>query len=266
MEGNKKIIIYDFYLEMLGVYDLELYVTKDEDGKEIFKIKDLQGDNFSGIEDMEFDNLFDTINALDPFHNDYIFGSLEDRLESNEIITKEDFELTTSRFLASDKIAKVLEEITPEKYKSMIKDTQKNMTNELIKILDAEKEYPNEITKEDLRINLYVETYFRENNIKDLMDYGADRDEGLNKLSILYRELLQNLNMEFLDIYTEDGISDGKYVTTIIFKNETKIELDTSAWNGIEVVENNIKSVYEFNQKNKEISVENDKEIDYDFE
>lgn len=148
----------------------------------------------------------------------------------------------------------------------MIKDTQKNMTNELIKILDAEKEYPNEITKEDLRINLYVETYFRENNIKDLMDYGADRDEGLNKLSILYRELLQNLNMEFLDIYTENGISDGKYVTTIIFKNETKIELDTSAWNGIEVVENNIKSVYEFNQKNKEISVENDKEIDYDFE
>ena len=98
------------------------------------------------------------------------------------------------------------------------------------------------------------------------MDYGADRDESLNKLSILYRELLQNLNIEFLDIYTEDGISDGKYVTTIIFKNETKIELDTSAWNGIEVVENNIKSVYEFNQKNKEISVENDKEIDYDFE
>ena len=75
------------------------------------------------------------------------------------------------------------------------------------------------------------------------MDYGADRDESLNKLSILYRELLQNLNIEFLDIYTEDGISDGKYVTTIIFKNETKIELDTSAWNGIEVVENNIKSV-----------------------
>ena len=148
----------------------------------------------------------------------------------------------------------------------MIKDTQKNMTNELIKILDVEKEFPNEITKEDLRINLYVETYFRENNIKNLMDYGADRDESLNKLSILYRELLQNLNIEFLDIYTEDGISDGKYVTTIIFKNETKIELDTSAWNGIEVVENNIKSVYEFNQKNKEISVENDKEIDYDFE
>ena len=140
------------------------------------------------------------------------------------------------------------------------------MTNELIKILDVEKEFPNEITKEDLRINLYVETYFRENNIKKLMDYGADRDESLNKLSILYRELLQNLNIEFLDIYTEDGISDGKYVTTIIFKNETKIELDTSAWNGIEVVENNIKSVYEFNQKNKEISVENDKEIDYDFE
>ena len=41
--------------------------------------------------------------------------------------------------------SEVLQEITPEKYKSMIKDTQKNMTNELIKILDVEKEFPNEI-------------------------------------------------------------------------------------------------------------------------
>jgi len=82
----------------------------------------------------------------------------------------------------------------------------------------------------------------------------------------VYKELLQNLNIDFLDIYTENGISDCKYITTITFKDETKIELDTSAWNGIEVVENNIKSVYDFYQKNKEISVENDKEIDYDFE
>jgi len=266
MEGNTKIIIYDFYLEMLAVYDLELYVTKDEDGRDIFKIKDLQGDNFGGIEDMEFDNLFDTINALDPFHNDYIYGSLEDRLENNETITKDDFELTTSRFLASDKIAEVLEEITPEKYLFLIKDAKENITKELIKILDKEKEYPDKVSKEELKIKLYVETYFRENKIKDLMDYGADRDEGLNKLSIMYNEFLEKLNIDYSSIYTKDGISDGKYTTEITFKDESKITLDTSAWNGIENVEDNIKSVLEFYEKIKEKDVENDKEIDFDYE
>ena len=266
MEDNKKIIIYDFYLEMLAVYDLELYVTKNEEGKDIFKIKDLQGDNFGEIENMEFDSLFDTINALDPFHNDYIYGSIEDRLENNEIIQKENVELTAERFLASDEVAKILGEITPEKYLMLLENTKNNMTKELIKILDKEKEYPDNISKEDLRINLYVEIYFRENKIKDLMNYGADTDEGLNKLSSMYSEILNQLNIDYENIYTENGMSDGKYITEITFKDGSKITLDTSAWNGIEVVEYNVKSLVEFYEKNKENDVKNDKEIDYDFE
>lgn len=266
MEDNKKIIIYDFYLEMLGVYDLELYTAKNEQGKDIFRLKDLQGDNFGGIENMEFDNLFDTIEALDVFHNDYIYGSLEDRLENNEIITKDDFELTISRFLASDKIAKNLKEITPEKYLILAKDTKQKIITELIEILDKEKEYPQEISKQDLRINLYVEEYFRENNIKDLMEYGSDNDEELYKLSTMYEELLQKLNVNYKEIYTEDGVSDGKYETEIIFNDNSKIIIDTKAWNEAENIKENIKSIYDFYKKNIEMKIENDKEIDFDYE
>ena len=97
--------------------------------------------------------------------------------------------------------------------------------------------------------------YFRENDIKDLMNYGSDRDEGLYKLSSMYKEILNNLYIYYLDVYTEDGISDGKYLTTVTFENDSKIEIDTSAWNGIKVVSDNIESIYEFYEKLREKAI-----------
>ena len=57
-------------------------------------------------------------------------------------------------------------------------------------------------------------------------------------------------------IYTED-ISDGKYLTTITFEDNSQINLDTSAFNGIDVVTENIKSIYEYvNTINKENEID----------
>ena len=107
-----------------------------------------------------------------------------------------------------------------------------------------------------------VNKYFKGYNIKDLMDYGSDGDEGLNKLSSLYTEIMDNLNIKYQCVYTED-VSDGKYLTTIIFNDDSKIELDTSAWNGRRVVAENIEFVYTMYEKLKEKTKENDVEIEY---
>lgn len=113
-----------------------------------------------------------------------------------------------------------------------------------------------------------VNEYFKENQIENLMEYGSDSDEGLYHLSSMYQEIINKLGIKYLDIYTED-VSDGKYVTTIIFANNSLIKIDTNAWNGIEVVTNNISTVFENYQElekktGKKETIENE-EINYDF-
>lgn len=111
--------------------------------------------------------------------------------------------------------------------------------------------------------------YFKENQIKDLMDYGNDSDEGLYKLSSMYKEIMDKLGIKYSNIYTED-VSDGKYLTTIIFENDSSIQIDTSAFNGIKVVAKNVESVYEtyekLQEKLREKSLKKDSDIDYDYE
>lgn len=118
----------------------------------------------------------------------------------------------------------------------------------------------------DEKIELYVASYFQENGIKDLKDYGADSDEGLYHLTSMYEELIKKIGIEISNIYTEDGISDGKYITEITFNNGAKTVIDTSAWNGIQTVRDNLQTVYEFNKKIQEKGIENDQELEYDFE
>ncbi len=99
------------------------------------------------------------------------------------------------------------------------------------------------ISNYDLLLDNVIE-YFRENQIKNLMDYGSDKDEGLTPISSLYKELMAKLNIKYASVYTED-VSDGKYLTTITFKNDIEIKVDTSAWNGIKVVAENMESICE---------------------
>ena len=58
-------------------------------------------------------------------------------------------------------------------------------------------------------------------------------------------------------------------MTTITFENDSSIEVDTSAWNGIKVIAENIESIYEYyenlKEKMKENEVKNENGIEYDF-
>lgn len=113
-----------------------------------------------------------------------------------------------------------------------------------------EEEYLYDFEENDIeeKIKKVVELYFIENDIRDLMDYGADRDSlAMPSLSTLYKEILEKLNIEVSYIATDD-ISDGKFETIVELKNGKSISIDTSAWNDKEVVSNNIKSIQEENE------------------
>ncbi len=120
-----------------------------------------------------------------------------------------------------------------------------------------------------LSISKVIE-YFKENDIDDLMGYGSDSDEGLYHLSSMYKEIMDKLNIKYENIYTKDGISDGKYVTVITMQDSTEIKLDTSAWNGIDVVTENIATVYEIyddiKENLEEKKVEKDEEFCYEYQ
>ena len=116
-----------------------------------------------------------------------------------------------------------------------------------------------------------VSEYFRENEIKNLMDYGCDTDEGLYKLSDMYREIMNKFDMQYFNVNTRDKEgSDGKYITTIAFEPETEIEIETSAWDGIKAITENVVSIYEnykvFYENSIKNGVQNDTEINYDYE
>ncbi len=121
----------------------------------------------------------------------------------------------------------------------------------------------------DISLSKVIE-YFKENKIKNLLDYGSDRDEGLYNLSSMYKEVIDKLNVKYFDVSTRDKEgSDGKFITTILFEDKTEIEIETSAWNGIKAVTENVLSIYEtyekLREKMKSNEVKNENEFEYDF-
>lgn len=97
----------------------------------------------------------------------------------------------------------------------------------------------------DCSLNKVIE-YFSENKIKNLMDYGSDKDEGLYHLSSMYEEIMDKLNIKYDNVSTRDKEgSDGIFITTISFEDKSELEIETSAWNGIKIVVENVKNIYE---------------------
>ena len=119
----------------------------------------------------------------------------------------------------------------------------------------------------DLVLSKVIE-YFRENKIKDLMEYGNDADEGLYHFSSMYQEIMDKLDIKYSNVYTKD-ISDGKYLTIIIFEDNSSIKIDTSAWNDRKVVAENVESICkkyeEIKEKMLQNVVKNETEIEYGF-
>lgn len=158
MDNRNKYIVVKFFSELLDLYEFELLIDTNSNSENIFRLKDLQGANWSSIEQDEFDTLADIVERLDSVHNDYIYKSLEERIDAKENIPRNDWDLTAKRFLESNTVAEILIEIDVNEYKSLMNEKGKFEMQDIIKILNEDesiyenlkqKEAQNEVKKEN---------------------------------------------------------------------------------------------------------------------
>lgn len=157
------------------------------------------------------------------------------------------------------KAKKIMEE---QQYASLeVQDNEEQQSIYFCTPIEEHYYYNNfeEDSKED-KIKNTVELYFVEKGLQNLMDYGSDRDSiVMPTLSDLYKELMDKLNIKYFSVETDD-VSDGKYETTIEFKNGSSIIVDTSAGNNEEIVSANLISIQNQYEKEEKI-VEDDMEM-----
>lgn len=431
MKSKKSLVAVDFFLQLLDLYEFEIYIDKDEEDNKVFRLRDLQGANLGNIENEKFKDIASILTRMDAYHNDYIYRSLDEDDLNEEIIERNSWDFIAKRYLESDEVAEILSKCIPEEYENITEYYKNFDSKEILKILDKEdlfyknicNKYFNTMAKElmieteneilhifvedeysdlkydgkininnyknylDANFNVYnyktykelyedvvknevdsdmyslglfnddnkwdfylsfeeikklgyahnvkayfiyldmyglpeydddffeqfsleelnyfedllylfystdvikmtkyegiltinnneinynilklveglmkykdfvketkisksqmievaVSRYFAEKGIKDLMEYGCDADEGLYKISTLYEELFDRLNINHSGIYTDD-ISDGKYVTIVESTNNDEIVIYTNAWNGSEIVADNVRYVNE---------------------
>ena len=81
-----------------------------------------------------------------------------------------------------------------------------------------------------------VEEYFKEEEITDLMTYGATSDEGLGTISNVVADCIVKVGYPVAYDYAENSKrGDGKYIISIgCFDKDFKFEI--SAWNGVDEV------------------------------
>lgn len=98
-------------------------------------------------------------------------------------------------------------------------------------------------TNEDIKE--VVNEYFNKNELKDMMDYGASRDEGLGDISKIVADCITELGYPVDYNYAEDSIyGDGKYDVHIGFNNEDYCDT-VKAWNGADEVIDFIQKIFE---------------------
>ena len=279
LDENFEVYEYNFYQDFLNstvkyeifndLNDLELF---DENGNWNFYItfEELKKVGYAFMVKDQFPLLQKYILEDDEVYDFFNHFSLEEL---------EDFEKTLYLYFETDDIQ------YDDKKIELYSKSNSNFNSNIIYLAEGMLSYEDFIEDLDELPDYYnlslekAKEYFKENDIKDLMEYGNDSDEGLYHLSSLYEEIMDKLNIKFKDVYTED-VSDGKYLTTIIFENNSEINIDTSAWNGEEVVAENVESICEFyekiknnskenitnfNQKNEEKNQKESSDFDYDY-
>lgn len=92
-----------------------------------------------------------------------------------------------------------------------------------------------------------IEKYLENVDQDDFMYFGSDDDMELLSFSEFYGDILENLGVKYENISTNSK-SDGKYETTIEFKNGKKIIVGTDAWDKIDYVADSIEDIVKFSK------------------
>lgn len=127
-----------------------------------------------------------------------------------------------------------------ENYEKEMKQDEKTELNESLEMNEA--------------IKTGVLNYLDEYNTENLMDYGSDEDAigGMNSISKMFEDILRDiLKINFVNVSTVDGISDGKYVTTIDFGDKS-LDLDIRASEEKDDILEDVKTIIDFYNKDIE--------------
>ena len=111
-------------MKIMESMDFILYV-EEVDWKKVLKLEDTQQANLWWIECDEFDNLSQALSRMDTYMNDYYYRDLDetydiyfdwydDLMKIKDYPKEIDYELFVCKFYLSEKIYKMLEQITPE--------------------------------------------------------------------------------------------------------------------------------------------------------
>ena len=111
-------------MKIMESMDFILYV-EEVDWKKVLKLEDIQQANLWWIECDEFDNLSQALSRMDTYMNDYYYRDLDetydiyfdwydDLMKIKDYPEEIDYELFVFKFYLSEKIYKMLEQITPE--------------------------------------------------------------------------------------------------------------------------------------------------------
>ena len=270
LDGNFDVYEYDSYQELYNsvikaeiAYDLNDLALFDENGNWDFYItfEELKKVGYGFMVKDQFPLIENYAVPEDKIFEFFDYFSLEQL---------EDFEQSLNQYFNEGSIV-----FNEDSYDGLESKENANFNRDILRLAcglttyeDFIEDYTEySISYYDLSLSK-VSEYFRENEIKNLMDYGSDGDEGLYHLSSMYEEIMDKLGIKYSNVYTED-VSDGKYMTTITFENDSSIEVDTSAWNEIKVVTENMEAIYEtyesLKEKSKQNEVKNENEFDYDF-
>lgn len=249
--------IYDNIIQVDIVDDFKYKQLLDSEGNWNF---------FISFEELKILGYASEVRFYFPLIEKYIVDDETDFYDYFSLEQLKDFEESLHLYYETD-------DIDTNKWGELYSKSNKAFNNNIISLSEGMIDYNDFIldykaTSYDLLLDNVV-AYFRENQIKNLMEYGSDSDEGLYHLSSMYQEIMDKLGVKYSNVYTED-VSDGKYLTTIIFENDSSIKVDTSARNGIEVVTENMKSIYEKYEKilnkTKENENKNEQKFDYDYD
>ena len=153
----------------------------------------------------------------------------------------------------NDQIAKMKELYNklPEKPEWLSMEDIENYEKEMKQDVKTEL---NESLEMDEAIKTGVLNYLDEYNTENLMDYGSDEDAigGMNSISKMFEDILRDiLKINFVNVSTVDGISDGKYVTTIDFGDKT-LDLDIRASEEKDDILEDVKTIIDFYNKDIE--------------
>lgn len=182
MDKKDVLNVYAFFRELLDMYEFDIYTEKSNNTeKMVFKLLDLQGANLGNIESDEFNNLAEVVDRLDTYHQDYIYRSLEERIDGGEVIDKRDYDATVVRFLNSNIICNVLSKITPNEFEYM-KDYRKTCWQyEIESILQQEEQLYKDVC-DSWFATVSNEMYLIDG--EELVHFWIDEDADVNKKDI----------------------------------------------------------------------------------